>query len=130
MVTQISTQQIFRFIVVGSAAAAVHIGCVYLGVRSFILAPLWANIFAFLMAFTVSYFGHQYWTFAAAQARFSVSWYRFLFIAMMGFVLNEGLLYLLLTAFHLYYLIALPIVLLIVPPFTFVWSKVWAFKAS
>ena len=120
-------QQLIRFGVVGTTSAAVNLFLVILLVELLNLHPLIANIFAFAIAFNVSYIGHYYWSFAAEHTRHKASIPRFLLVAITSFALNEGLFFVFLSIFHLYYILALFIVLLIVPLFTFTLSKFWAF---
>jgi len=119
--------QLFRFGLVGGIAAATHFCLVILLVNKFNLLPLIANIFAFFIAFFVSLFGHQYWTFHTSNVTLSTSVWRFFTVAGLGLLFNECLFFLLLTVLHLYYPLALFIVLLIVPPVTFICSKYWVF---
>jgi putative flippase GtrA len=120
--------QLIRFGIVGSCAAAVNMLIVIWLVENFYLNPLLANIFAFLIAFNISYIGHRHWSFANTKLRHRTSIPRFLLVAISSFILNEGLFYLFLNLFHWYYILALLLALLIVPIFTFVTSKFWAFS--
>jgi len=121
--------QILRFGVVGCTAALVNMLVVILLVETIDLAPLLANIFAFLIAFNVSYFGHAYWTFANIHAYHKKSIPKFFLVASTSFILNEGLFFIFLSIFKFYYILALLCVLIIVPLFTFIMSKFWAFHS-
>lgn len=120
--------QLIRFGIIGFCAAAVHTIIVVWLVKSFGFNPLIANIFAFLIAFNVSYVGHRYWSFAETNAKHKIAIPRFLLVAIISFILNEGLFYIFLNIFNFYYIAALLLVLIIVPIFTFVSSKLWVFK--
>jgi putative flippase GtrA len=120
--------QLIRFGIVGACAASVNMLIVACLVEKFNVYPLIANIFAFAIAFNFSYVGHRYWSFAGTMVKHKSALPRFLLIAIISFILNEGLFYVFLRLFALYYLIALLLVLLIVPFFTFFCSKLWAFK--
>jgi len=119
--------QLIRFGSVGSCAAAVNMLMVIWLVTGFNIHPLLANIFAFLIAFNISYIGHRHWSFAGTKRLHRSSIPRFLSVAVISFILNEGLFYIFLSLFHWYYIWALLLVLLIVPIFTFLCSKFWAF---
>lgn len=121
-------KQIFLFGAVGITSSLTHLLMVYLFVNHLKLQPAIANIFAFLIAYPVSFFGHSYLTFASRPHRRHLSFYRFLIVAVLGFLLNEGLylIFLYYTSFH--YLLSLGIILIIVPAITFVLSKFWAFS--
>lgn len=120
--------QLIRFGIVGSCAALVNMLMVIWQVESFKTNPLIANIFAFLVAFNISYVGHRYWSFAKTSLRHKESIVRFLVVATMSFILNEGLFFIFLNLLHLQYIFALLLVLIIVPLFTFISSKFWAFS--
>lgn len=122
-------QQLLRFGVVGVSAMAVHmasaVALVELG-----LAPLLANVIAFLLAFQVSYFGHRLWTFDARAQAHGQTLPRFFAVALSSFAVNEGLFALLLAYTPLPYWLSLGMVLLAVAAGTFVLSRQWAFKAT
>lgn len=120
-------RQILKFGVIGSLAAAVHMGVVALLVN-FSLHPLFANIFGFMVAFNVSYLGHRFWTFGNnSRLSHAASAVRFWGIAVTSFAINEGLFFLFLSFTPLPYLLALFLVLLMVTPITFLLSRSWAF---
>lgn len=119
--------QIGRFGVIGVTAAIVNFMLVLYLVSAGYLSPLAANILAFLIAFQVSFWGHKHWTFRCAGRHLS-SLSKFFIVAAVSFLLNEGLFATFLKAAHLYYPVALILTLAIVPPLTFLFSKVWAFK--
>ncbi|MET0027708.1 MAG: GtrA family protein [Candidatus Thiodiazotropha sp.] len=120
--------EIVRFGIVGVAASLTHFVSVYLIVSVFGLQPILANIFAFLIAFGVSYIGHSLWTFSHKKHQHNKTVARFLGVAIFSFALNEGGYYLLLEYTQLEYLVSLLIVLIIVPVITFILSKYWAFS--
>lgn len=121
--------QVARFGVIGVTAAVVNTVVVVIGVEWLHWHPLLANILAFAIAYQVSFFGHQYWTFRRVAAdSAATSWIKFLAVAVFSFGLNESLYALFLTIFHLQYVLALILVIVLVPPVTFVLSKLWAFR--
>jgi len=122
--------QVIRFGIIGSIAAIINILIVIFLVENFNINPLAANVLAFLIAFNISYIGHRYWSFADTKlkSKHSISIPRFLLVAIISFILNEGLFYIFLNIWHLNYIIALVLVLIIVPIFTFISSKFWAFS--
>ncbi|HSB97731.1 MAG TPA: GtrA family protein [Spongiibacteraceae bacterium] len=128
-------RQLARFGVVGIAAMAVHWLVVAVLVPLGAL-PLIANVVAFAIAFNVSYIGHRHWTFAADSAVDVVAddrgtpFKRFFGVALLSFVLNEILYYLLLRYTTLDYRIALLIVLIAVAALTFILSRYWAFRRA
>ncbi|MDF1760440.1 MAG: GtrA family protein [Coxiellaceae bacterium] len=121
--------QVMRFTIVGMSSTVVHFSSVMILVALGGMRPLIANIFAFLIAFSVSFFGHQLWTFAGTTQSFRRSFPRFLTIALTSFALNEAFYWYLLHRLHMQYAIALIIVLSCVSVLTFTASKLWAFHS-
>ncbi|MDF1761168.1 MAG: GtrA family protein [Coxiellaceae bacterium] len=121
--------QVMRFAIVGMSSSVVHFSSVMLLVEFGDLRPLIANIFAFLIAFLVSFFGHWLWTFAGTTQNFRQSLPRFFTIATVSFGLNELFYWYLLHRVHMYYPVALIIVLCCVSVLTFTASKLWAFHS-
>ncbi|OGT30554.1 MAG: hypothetical protein A3E87_03045 [Gammaproteobacteria bacterium RIFCSPHIGHO2_12_FULL_35_23] len=121
-----TTHQLFRFGIVGSFAALTNFIIVVLLVEFGKLHPLTANVFAFMIAFQVSFYGHKLWTFSSKGKHLS-SLTKFLIVSGFGFCLNESLYALFLQILKLHYIPALIVVLMIVPPITFTLSKFWAF---
>ena len=122
--------QLFRFGVVGTTAAIVNLVVLALIVELLHWPPLLANVLAFIAAYHVSFYGHHHWTFHQKDKirQKKVAWAKFLVVAILSFILNEVLFFVFLHLVGLYYLLALFITLLIVPPATFVMSKMWAFR--
>lgn len=121
--------QAVQFALVGGCAAATHLAAVALLVPWTGMAPLAANVWAFLLAFVVSYNGHALLTFSRAQARGWAAAARFFAVACLSFAANE-----LLYAFALHwlgghFLWSLAGVLALVAVGTFMLGKFWAFKA-
>ena len=121
--------QLIQFVLVGGAAAATHLAVVGLLVTFAGLAPLHANVLAFLIAFVVSYNGHALLTFSSVQARGWAVMAKFFAVACLSFAANELLYYIALQWLHWHYFWSLAGVLVLVAIGTFVMSKFWAFRA-
>jgi putative flippase GtrA len=115
------------FIVVGGAAAAVHLGVVVLLVSRSGLAPLAANIGGWLVAFCVSFLGQWQLTFRSQAAPPLRALRRFLLLSAAGFVANETAFAMLLQVSLLPYPAALAIVIAGVAVMTYLLSLRWAF---
>lgn len=120
--------QLLRFGLVGVSAASIHFGTVIILVQKFLLLPLVANVFGFLVSFQVSYWGHRLWTFRRTTIMHSATFPKLLLVQLLNLSLNELLFYVFLLM-NLPYPLALLIVLTILPVFTFLSSKLWVFKA-
>ncbi|MBK1830333.1 GtrA family protein [Verrucomicrobiaceae bacterium R5-34] len=116
-----------RFLVVGLCAMAVHFLLVIVFVNLEV-QPLVANVFAFLAAFQVSFWGHSSWSFADICGSRGKSMLRFFAVAVGSFLLNELLFAGLLQWTTLPYQLALVLVLGFVAGITFLLSKFWAFQ--
>jgi len=113
------THRLIYFAVIGAGAALVHILTV-LGLVTFMqLQPLTANIFAFFLAFNVSYFGHRALTFSKLDNKKQLSLPHFFLVASSAGILNEFLYFLLLNNTSLNYLIALFLVLVFISIYSF-----------
>jgi len=123
------SRSISWFTVIGALAALVHY-VVAVGFESgFLVAPAWANLFGFLMAFPVSYFGHTRLSFASSNTRHIQALPRFFAVAVTGFFGNQILV---LTALHfskLPFWLVLGVVMVIIAVSTYLLSRYWAFKA-
>ena len=117
--------QLIRFGLVGTCAAIVNYLVVIGLVELLKLHPLIANIFAFFAAFNVSFIGHRYWTFHDCLGEKKLKFNQFFLIALSSFFANETLFFFFLHYAQLSYPISLLIVLIIVPPLTFITSKIW-----
>ena len=119
----------FRFGLVGLAATGVHVGVAWLLLALTGVHPLVANTCAFVVAFTVSFSGHYYWTFRApGQPARAVL--RFVLIALVGFATNSVVLAGLLRTGLVSDRVAIAAALVIVPAITFLGSRLWGFRRS
>lgn len=121
------TGEALRFIAVGVSALLTHWLVVILLVSAAGLPPLVANVFAFLVAFNVSYFGHRHLTFNAGERSHRQTLPRFATVAASSFLVNEALYWLLLNFTPLRYDLAMLLVLGTVAGMTYLLGKFWAF---
>ena len=124
------SRELFWFGAVGITAMLVHLGCVALILVPLGLDPLIANLIAFLIAFQVSHAGHQRLTFSHQEAPVARSRLRFFGVALMSFVINELMYWVLLRFTSLDYRAALAMVLVAVAALTFVIARQWAFASG
>ncbi len=122
--------QVFRFGIIGTLAAFVHLGCVFILAEAFTIQPLAANPIGFLVAFILSYFGHARWTFSDSNGVQTKSLGRFFLTAISAWALSQFLYALLLKEGSLHYLTSLFFVLVIVAAVTFVLSRFWVFPKN
>lgn len=119
-----------RFGTVGLLATAVH-AIIYAGLIHFsAIPPQQANIAAFTFAFVFSYMGHSHFTFSGEGRRVGKTGPRFLAVALIGYALNAGFVFLTTALLDWGAGAALPFMIFITPAATFALSKYWAFRAD
>ncbi len=119
-----------KFAVVGVLATLAHAAVASALLESGTLAPLPANLGGYLVAFWVSFCGHFFWSFAHLRQDGAVlkSIIRFLIISVSGFALNSSILTLWLKLTPWSELAGLLFSIAIVPAFTFLAARLWAFS--
>lgn len=119
-----------KFLGVGGLATITHYLAVLCLVYMLTLQPEAANVIGFLVAFTVSFFGHWRWTFKEQQARFHHALPAFAIVAVSMFLLNATLFHLMLRNTQIRFEISLLFAQSLVLVLTFLASKYWAFSMS
>ena len=118
-----------RFASVGIGATLVHLAIAWLANRGAGLSPFAANACGFVAAFTLSYLGHFYWTFAR-EAGHSRHLPRFVVVAGIGYLLTNLIVWAVTIRGGYAFEAALVVILLAVPPSTWLLSRIWAFRAQ
>ena len=122
--------RVARFVLVGTAAAAVHWSVVVVLVEHAGWRPLLANVLGWLIAFSVSFSGHYRWTFRHHGVPLWRSAGRFFVVSACGFAINELAYALLLRWSALRYDLVLAAVLMAVAGGTYLVSHYWAFRRN
>lgn len=118
------------FLIIGALAALTHY-VVAVGLEWLLkINPLYSNIAGFLLAFPVSYVGHYQFTFAAIKTRHQHSLPKFLSIAVLGFLANQGLVALGLIYTDLPFWLLLGVVMVLIAVMTYLLSRYWAFDVE
>ena len=117
-------RQAVCFGLVGLAATATHVAVGLGAAHAFGWAPAAANVLAFCVALGVSYLGNSLLTFAVTPTR--GRFVRFGLLSLAAFALNQGLVMLLTGPAAWSYAASLAVVVVTVPPLTFLLSKRWA----
>lgn len=120
--------QALRFGLIGVLATLVHMAVGTALIR-FGWPALLANVAAFCVAFLVSFSGHHRFSFAGHSATVTGALRRFLVVALLGFLVNEGILAVLTLGKLMGAAPALLVSTSIAALATFVLSRVWAFRA-
>ncbi len=120
--------QLFRFGIVGVMATLVHVGIATLFERAFPGLGQRANLTGYACGMLVSYLGHHRFTFALdGNHRAHVP--RFLVVSFSGLAVSSLITYVVFQRLGQPFWQAMALVVLLVPPTTFVVSKFWAFTA-
>jgi putative flippase GtrA len=120
---------LFRFGIIGLVAAAIHYWMIVALVELGGMAPLLANLGGFASALWCSYFGHRHWTFVDQRTKHATHrFFRFLAVAMLGFLLNQLAFDLLLTHAALPYFILIATVVVVAAALTYMLTCLWAFR--
>lgn len=120
------SHRLIYFLGIGATAALVHLSLVLGLVNYGLFQPLIANVFAYLIAFNVSYLGHKHLTFSRLDNQKKLSLAHFFIVSSSAGLLNELIYFILLKYTALNYMLALIIVLGIVAFYTYFLSKFWA----
>ena len=91
---------------------------------------LLANLFAFTIAFVVSFIGHLGFSFADQEVSASSALWKFALVALIGFAFNEVLLIMLLSEGDLTDTVSLWISTGCAAVLTFALSRFWAFRTA
>jgi putative flippase GtrA len=128
--------RIGRFAIVGVLATLLHSAVYSLLITVTPIAPLLANLLAFASALSMSFFGHQRWTFKEAGERAvahggSVAHFgRFFLTSVLGLALNSAAVYVVVNGLGLEPIYAVVPMLFVVPPITFICMKLWVFAPA
>ncbi|MEE4207371.1 MAG: GtrA family protein [Erythrobacter sp.] len=119
-------RQIASFGVVGICATLVHVGVAWLLIDLFAMNGFLANALGAASAFSVSYLGNARITFASGRGLWGGA-ARYLAVTIVSFVLTSAILAVTRHAGLATWTYAL-LVVLTVPPSTFLLAKFWAFR--
>ena len=120
-------RSIITFGLMGMLSTVVHVLSGLLAHYRAGLSPFNANIVAYCAGFLVSYFGHRNFTFRS-PGRISRSMPRFLAIALAGLLMSQAIVWLVVSMAGLAYWFALAVIVMTVPPATYVLGRIWAFS--
>jgi putative flippase GtrA len=117
------------FAVVGLLATATHLVTALVAREGLSASPMTANFAGYVAAVGVSYLGNARWTFGR-PALHGVQFVRFLVVSLAGLGLNQAITWLVAVRLGLPFWVALGAVVTVVPVFSFLISRLWAFRAG
>jgi putative flippase GtrA len=125
----LSNTSLWRFALIGLLATGLHAG-VAVGMLTFTPVSVFvANLAGFLIAVSISFFGHFYWSFNSTRSMRSAA-PRFFTMAILGFLINMMVLALLMRVFPQGMIIGkLLFSILVMPLSTYFLGRLWVFKS-
>jgi putative flippase GtrA len=124
---RIEIARIARFGIVGILAAIVYAVVTALIVQTGLGLPLVATVIGHLVAGTVSYLGHLYFSFAVVPDHRTFL-YRFVLITAAALALNVGVTWLLTQRLGMSYWIAIGAVTVLIPAMNYLCNRLWVFQ--
>lgn len=121
--------QIARFATVGVAATLTHVGVLGLAHWALGAGPQLANVFGFLVASSVTYWGNQRWTFEG-RASHSDAASRFVLLAAASLGASSAATWIATDVMGWGVAGAMALVVTTVPALSFVLSRVWVFRPT
>ncbi len=117
-----------RFVLTGLAATALHIAVAFaaIGLLGWSVFP--ANLLAFLCGFALAFTGHYYFTFRSS-ARYHQALRRYFIISTTAFLVNNGLLLVLVKSGFLSDIASIVLAAAVIPLVSYTASRLWGFRA-
>ncbi len=123
-------RQLFKFCLIGICNTIIDYS-IYLFFSRFVgLYFLYANIISISVAMTFSFFANKYWTFQNTDKRLKSQYLKFAAVNVVYFFLNNAILFLLVTFFGLFDLLAKVIAIMIGLSWNFFINRHWTFRNS
>jgi len=121
-------KQFIKFCLVGFSNTVIDFLVYLILTRFFLIYFIIANIFSFLIAATWSFILNKYWTFRNKEKRIKSQYIKFLIISTLGLILNTFFLYILVSYWGFYDLLAKAIAIIIVLFWNFGMNRFWTFR--
>lgn len=116
-----------RFGVVGLLGTAVYYAILWVLVDLVQTPVMFATSFAFIIVCIENYILHYRWTFDSAKMH-AAAFPRFLFMSVVGFAINWGIMFLGVTKLGLHYLLLQAFAIAAVVLWNFILSSYWVFR--
>jgi putative flippase GtrA len=119
--------QILRFGIVGIGATLIHVIAAYIANKNFQFGPFSSNLFGYGCAVLASYLGHHQYTFEMSGNHHSHI-PKFLFASALCLVVSNAIVAVSALSLELDYVYALLGIFIVVPPSSFIISRLWVFQ--
>lgn len=128
-----SIRQFYKFAIVGIVNTLVDLAVYVALTRSidfFASHIVYANIIAFTVAVSNSFYWNRRWTFRSVDTRRSLQYIKFFIVNGAGLAINTTILYCLVTYVGLYDIVAKSLAIGVALFWNFFISRIWTFKDS
>ncbi|PAE38018.1 GtrA family protein [Neobacillus sp. YX16] len=115
-----------KYSVVGCISVLIYFLSVFILVELFDKDPIFASTFSFIIMTYISFLLNKKFTFGSDFSYNQLL--RFLVVSAIGFILNFGIMYLVVNILSLHYVIGELITTLIIPIINFILNNYWTFK--
>jgi dolichol-phosphate mannosyltransferase len=119
--------QLFKFACVGGTGTALNLAVFTLLAVGLDVHHLVAATVAFLVAVTNNFWLNRHWTFGAQDGHAGFQAARFFTVSVFAFLIQVGVLELLVSSFGAPKVLAQAISLVVATPFNFIGNKMWSF---
>ena len=122
-------REVLIFGAVGVAATGTHAAAALIAHNLGGLSALGANLVGYLAAVLVSYLGNAWFTFGK-PARYAGQFARFLAVSLLALGMNQLIVYYCTSLLGWPFTLTLGLVVVLVPIFSFLMAKLWAFAGT
>ena len=122
----VEMERLFRFGIVGILATLVYVLVTLAVVASGLANPIVASVIGQTTSAFVSYFAHLHYSFGVPPQHRLFVW-RFLVVAVITYLANIIVTYLLTKVFGISYLISIAAVMILIPILNYICNRLWVF---
>jgi putative flippase GtrA len=125
----VEASRLLRFGLVGIIATAMYSIVTLVAIEAFGVSPVPASAFGVAASIGISYFGHALYSFRV-KGNHKTFLSRFLALATTSFVMSTGLMWLLSDVMHVPHRLAIAVVAVLVPGFSYICNRLWVFRSG
>ncbi len=119
-------KKFMKYSLVGILCTSIYFLSMFICVEKLNIEPVGASIFSFIIMTLFSYFLNKRYTFGGSYSHSQLV--KFAIVASIGFLLNFGIMYTIVSVFLLHYFIGELFTVLIIPIVNFLLNNFWTFS--
>jgi len=123
----VNKSRFLKFCFVGGLATVVYYATLMLLVEVFDAPVMLASSVAFALVVIENYVLHHFWTFQSSEPH-ALAFPRFMFMSIMGFLINWGVMYLGTHGLSINYLLVQGVAIVLVVTWNYLVSSLWVFE--